>query len=155
VAYHLHRTHSRTTALTRAGITKDRAHASDLVQGRIVLTVQDIAFIAEKLGVGSLELTRALSEPETEEWAFYRTSARNRIVVWERARSFWHANKLSDSDAATALGLSRSTLSDVMMLRSRRVMHFAQAVRLGQTLDTPLLPSSLIDGLPDGFYIRG
>lgn len=134
-------------------MTKDRTAASDLVQGRVTLTVQDVRLLAAKLGIDAAELCRALTEDEREDWRFYRVSARNRIVVWERARAFWHSRCLSDTEAARTMGLHRARLSDVMTLRSRRVMNYGHALKLGRSLDAPLLPSSLVDGLPDGFFI--
>jgi hypothetical protein len=100
------------------------------------------------------ELCRALTDEEREDWRFYRISARNRIVVWERARAFWRSRRLSDTEAAHVMGLARARLSDTMTQRSRRVMNRGHALNLGRALEAPLLPFSLVDGLADGFFIR-
>lgn len=149
MAYHLHRTHNRTTALTRAGITADRSYASDVVQGRIPLTESDVAFIADRLALPSSELTRPLTPEEQDTWAFYRTSGRNRVAVWERARSVWQSRGLADSAAADAMGISKAALSNIFSGRNGAVMQHEHALKLAAVLADPLLTGLLIEGLEE------
>lgn len=149
VAYHLHRTHNRTTALTRAGITTDRSYASDLVQGRSPLTESDVRFIADRLALPFSDLVRPLTTEENEAWAFYRTSGRNRLAVWERARAAWRKHGLSDTAAAKAIGLSRAALSNIFTGESLPVMRHDQASKLGGALGSSEFAKQLIAGLED------
>lgn len=149
VAYHLHRTHNRTTALTRAGIAADRSYASDIVQGRLPITQSDVEFIAGQLALPSSELTRPLTPEEQEAWAFYRTSGRNRLAVWERARSLWQRHGLADNAAAKAMGLSRTALSNIFAGHNSAVMRHDQVAKLATAIANPDLPSLLIEGLEE------
>lgn len=149
VAYHLHRTHNRTTALTRSGVTTDRSYASDLVQGRSALTENDAKFIADRLSLPFSDLVRPLTAEEQEDWAFYRTSGRNKLAVWERARAAWRASGLSDSAAAKVIGLSRAALSNVFTGGSPPVMRYDQASRMGDALENREFARQLIAGLED------
>jgi hypothetical protein len=149
VAYHLHRTHNRTTALIRAGIAADRSYASDIVQGRLPITESDVEFIASQLALPSSELTRPLTPEEQEAWAFYRTSGRNRLAVWERARSLWQRHGLADNAAAKAMGLSRTALSNIFAGHNSAVMRRDQVTKLATAIANPDLPSLLIEGLEE------
>jgi hypothetical protein len=149
MAYHLHRTHNRTTALTRAGITTDKQVASDLVQGRMDVSASDLAFIAQRLGLPEAELSRPLSYQEEEAWTFYRLSARNRLVVWERARSRWRNINMPDIHAAQAMGLSRDGLARVYSARSRLIMRHDHALGLANAMGKTMLPADLIEGLDE------
>lgn len=149
VAYHLHRTHNRTTALTRAGLAADRSFASDVVQGRLPLTQSDVEFIAGRLALPSSELTRPLTPEEQEAWAFYRTSGRNRRAVWERARSVWQRHGLANNAAANAMGLSRTALSNIFSGHNSAVLRHDQAAKLAIAIGNPDLPSLLIEGLKE------
>lgn len=149
VAYHLHRTQNRTTALTRAGITTDRSFASDLVQGRLSITENDARLIADRLALPFPELTRPLTPDEEEAWAFYRTSGRNQLAVWERARAAWLRVGLNDRAAAQAMGVSRAALSNILKGKSQAVMRLDQAAKLGLAFGQPSLPTLLVVGLDE------
>jgi len=149
MAYHLHRTHNRTTALTRAGITTDKQVASDLVQGRMDVSANDLAFIAQRLRLPEKELSRPLSNQEEEAWAFYRISARNRLAVWERARSRWRSSTMPDIQAARAMGLSKADLFKIYAARSRLIMRHDHALGLGSAMGCDELPTALIEGLDE------
>ena len=149
LAYHLHRTNNRTTALTHAGITLDKQVAGDLVHGRMEVTASDVTFVAQHLGLPEAELSRPLSQEEVEAWAFYRTSARNRLAVWERARSLWRRASMPDTQAAQTMGLTKGALFKVYSARSRLVMRYEHASGLGAAIGSERLPTNLIEGLDE------
>ncbi|MEQ1653078.1 MAG: hypothetical protein ABL897_11365 [Hyphomicrobium sp.] len=105
--------------------------------------------MATRLALPFPELVRDLTPYEAEGWSFYRTSGRYRLEVWKRAQTYWLSNGLNESEAARTIGLSRANLSNVMTNRSRRVLTYEQAARLGAALNVPLLPARLLDGLHD------
>jgi hypothetical protein len=149
LAYHLHRTHNRTTALTRTGVTADKHVASDLVHGRMEVAASDLAFIAQRLGLLEADLSRPLSTQEEEAWAFYRISARHRLAVWERARSLWRGSNMPDIQAAQAMGLSKDALSRVYSAGSRLIMRHEHAAGLGEAMGDNTLPAALIRELDE------
>lgn len=149
LAYHLHRTHNRTTALTRAGITQDKQFASDLVQGRVAVTKRDIEFVARQLDISFSELVRPLTPEEDAEWTFYRVSGRNRLAVWERARALWLRNGLTDALAAQTMGVPKSKLSRALHETSKAVLSLDQAKKLAMTIGSADLLAKLVEGLEE------
>jgi hypothetical protein len=114
VAFHLHRLHCTGTVLTRGPGRLPPAMAMELTQGRLCLTPHDVRTLARTLDLAEAELSRELQPRERAEWHFYRVSARNRLIVWHRARNLWQRHNLTQRAAAAVMQYSPSHVSHAL-----------------------------------------
>lgn len=142
MAFHLHRLGLVGISLIRAGY--DANSAADLAAARRPLKPDTLTKLAEQLGIAEAQLTRALYSDETRQWAFYRASARNARVVWEAARAAWKQAGLSDSEASTILGYSRSVLTRAKKAPGMQALSFAAALRLTTALNITQGPETFL-----------
>ena len=134
VAYHLRRLRIRWRDVRASGLLP-RDDLVELVQGRLTLSEEMVSDLARRLGVSPADLSRPLTEHESEGWHFYRTSARHRLHVWRRAQVSWERAGLSLRLAAAVMDLRPyqvvHALTDPEM---RLVMSYEAASRLAVAL---------------------
>ena len=134
VAYHLRRLRIRWCDVRATGLLP-RDDLAELVQGRLTLSEGVVFELAKRLDVSSVELSRTLTEQESEGWAFYRTSARHRLHVWRRAQASWERAGLSLRLAAAVMGVRAYQVAHALTDPERRlVMSYEAASRLAVAL---------------------
>jgi kynureninase len=112
-----------------------RDELADVVQGRLALSEALVHQLANRLGVQPTELLRQLLEEEAEAWTFYRTSARQPLYVWQRARASWERAGLSLRLASAVMGVKPSVVTHALLDPERRlVMSYDAAARLATAL---------------------
>jgi hypothetical protein len=150
VAYHLHRLKLIGDPLRDTAFVPDR-YVSEISLGRAPLTEKDVAELALRLSVRPSELTRELTQDETNEWRFYRISARYPHEVWSRARESWRTANLTNTQAAQILGMDPGLLSKCFPpqpAQPKMLFTFSAAQRLAKKL--MLEPEVFVAGLvPD------
>lgn len=147
VAFHLHRLRLTGKRLREASRRHDH---SDLVQARVVLTMDDVDRLARALGLPAHDLSRAPTPTEYAEWNFYRYSAFNAGEVWQRAARIWRSRGIADTLAANVMGLDPALVSKNLRSGNRtgnKILTFARVEQLLDTLGVPGSPEQLIDGL--------
>lgn len=113
-----------------------RDELANVVQGRLALSEALVHQLANRLGVQPNELLRPLLEEEVKAWTFYRTSARHRLYVWQRARAIWERAGLSLRLAAAVMELRPYQLTHALLNPERRlVMSYEAASRLAAALE--------------------
>src|SRR5690606_20782965 len=100
--------------------------------------------LAELLAIDAQELLRALTEPETREWAFYRISAQNRQHVWNAAKSHWEKSGLSAKQAARAIGIPRPRLVNSLYGTRPLIFYWHHATLLLHALHRDAPPEILL-----------
>ena len=133
MAFHLHRLGLVGRALRNAGYNVH--DAADLTAGRTVLSSVGATGLAERLGIAVQQLSRELSEDERRAWSFYRRAAAAPQHVWSSARRTWHLANLSDQEAATIMGIDKTSIAQALSKPSRRVLSFEHAARLTTALN--------------------
>ena len=134
VAYHLRRLRIRWRDVRATGLLP-RDDLAELVQGRLTLSEGLVFELAKRLDVSSAELSRPLTEQEAVAWAFYRTSARHRLHVWQRAQVCWERAGLSLRLAAAVMNLKPYQVAHALTDPERRlVMSYEAASRLAVAL---------------------
>ncbi len=135
VAYHLRRLGIRWRDVRATGLMP-RDELANVVQGRLALSEALVHQLANRLGVQPNELLRPLLEEEVKAWTFYRTSARHRLYVWQRARAIWERAGLSLRLAAAVMELRPYQLTHALLNPERRlVMSYEAASRLAAALE--------------------
>ena len=135
VAYHLRRLCIRWRDV-RASSLLPRDDLAELVQGRLALNEEIVSELARRLGVSLADLARPLTEQEAEGWAFYRTSVRHRLHVWQRAQASWERAGLSLRLAAAVMGVRAYQVAHALTDPERRlVMSYEAASRLAVALE--------------------
>ena len=152
VAYHLRRLTIGWRAVRQTHLLP-RDELADLVQGRITLNESIVHELATRLSLPAAELSRPLTEPESEAWSFYRESVRNRIYVWQRARASWERGGLSLRLAAAVMELRPYQLTHALLNPERRlVLSYEAATRLAAALEieasAPFFTIRTESGLP-------
>lgn len=140
LAFHLHRLRASATALTCSGLVANRNDATLLLQARITLSNTELAALALALDTSPHQLTRALTPDEDREWLFYRVSAQNRALLWQRAQTLWHNHGLSQRAAARIMGYSPSHVSRALKddpTQKQKVLSLPPAERLTRTIGLP------------------
>lgn len=133
-AYHLRRLGIRWRDVRATGLMP-RDELADVVQGRLALSEALVHQLANRLGILPNELLRPLLEEEAEAWTFYRTSARHRLYVWQRARASWERAGLSLRLAAAVMELRPYQLTHALLDPERRlVLSYEAATRLASAL---------------------
>ncbi len=134
VAYHLRRLGIRWRDV-RATALMPRDEIAELVQGRLSLSQALVLELATRLHLPLSELSRPLLHLEAEAWAFYRSSARDRLHVWQRAQASWERAGLSLRLASAVMGLKPSQVTHALMDPERRlVMSHEAASRLASAV---------------------
>lgn len=135
VAYHLRRLRIRWRDVRASGLLP-RDDLADLVQGRLSLSEEMVFELAKRLSVPPADLSRPLTEYEAESWRFYRTSARHRLHVWQRAQMSWERAGLSLRLAAAVMGLKPYRVAHALTDPERRfIMTYEDASRLAVALE--------------------
>ena len=109
MAFHLHRLNLIGDRLLPTGFLP-KSHLRHLTAARLPLAERDVTDLAARLHINVEELRRPLTQPESEEWAFYRSSTVNPRKIWARAHSLWRAAGLSNAEAARILDINKGTL---------------------------------------------
>lgn len=120
VAFHLHRLRLSGAPL-RTALKSKMMLSTAISQARLTLNDVFILQLAVSLRVAPQELTRQLSQDETNEWAFYRASALN-DATWKIMRDTWQQRGLSHKTAAAIISLSPSHLSEIISGKRTRVL---------------------------------
>lgn len=148
VAFHLHRLGLTGKPLRDCGFC--RGHKCvHITQARITLLPSDVEHLARLLKLPLAELTRDLTVKESDVWTFYRYSAANAGVVWQRAHALWN-NRMTTSTAAAVMLIDRAAVVRNIRpgcKRGYRVLTYAAAFRLCQALGIAQGPGVLINGL--------
>jgi len=144
VAYHLHRTGFVGVRLSASSFLS-RPHLQALTQGRLPISAKDVARLAKRLGLPARQLLRPLEAHEAEAWGFYRTSARHRLYVWQRARACWQRAGINTRLAAGIMELRQQNLSQAFDDRPRgRVLAHEPALKLSTALNITTGPREFL-----------
>lgn len=110
----------------------------------MTISISAITELATILNTTTNELTRHLTNDETREWAFYRTSAHYREQVWANALQAVRSNGLSQRDIARLAKIPQSRVSEAETHQPRGVLDWHQANRLLQAVNSDTPPESLL-----------
>ncbi|HEX2842128.1 MULTISPECIES: hypothetical protein [Hyphomicrobiales] len=133
MAYHLHRLNLTGEPLREA--LKGKAYlATALSQGRATINHDFILELAATLSIAADELSRAPTDDETMEWAFYRISANNSKAVWSKAIQLAQNNNLSIRDLATLTGIDQAHVVRAASGKKARVFTLDHAQRLAASI---------------------
>lgn len=125
MAYHLHRLNLTGEPL-RTALNGKLNLTTALSQGRVGITHDFITALATNLNIAADELLRDLLEEESNEWAFYRVSARNKQAVWKQASETWKSRGYSLREAANIIGMDPANLLHVVQGTKTRVFDLSQ-----------------------------
>lgn len=143
MAFHLHRL--RLTGKPLHHALNGKVHTSTaLAQARQPLSEPAVIALAELLAIDAQELLRALTEPETREWAFYRISAQNRQHVLNAAKSQWENFGFTTKDAARTMNIHRTRLIDSLMGKRPLILDWQHATRLLDAIHSSAPPEVLL-----------
>lgn len=148
VAFHLHRLRLTGKTLRDCGFCQGHK-CVHITQARIALAPSDARRLSGLLGIPEEDLTRPLTDEETVVWAFYRASAANAGLVWQRAHALWR-DRMTTSTAAAIMKIDRAAVVRNIRpncKRGYRVLTYPAALRLCRTLGVFEGPRALLNGL--------
>jgi hypothetical protein len=148
LAYHLHRL-QLTGAPLREALKGKAFLATALSQARASVDHDFITELATSLNIAADELSRAPTEIESHEWAFYRHSARNSSSTWEKASETWNSYGLSLREASKIIGMSHADVVRATNGRGDKVFDLKHARKLSNALGTSV-ENRLFPNLPLG-----
>ena len=94
--------------------------------------------LATVLQIDANELSRPLTEDETAEWRFYRTSARQVTEVWRRVAEASTAHNFSQRQLSALLEIPQSVINRVMRgERKSPVLNWHDAAKIADALHLP------------------
>lgn len=143
LAFHLHRLNLTGEPLREALNGKAKL-ATALTQARADISPGFISELATTLNIAADELQRDLTEQETREWGFYRTSATHSETVWQNAVATARRHSLSLRAMAETIGMKQSDLQFAITGQRPRIFELHHARLLLEKTSPSGTPEQLL-----------